>query len=307
METKDSSRVRKRPIKLDNYVEAVDLPAKKIKKQPQLNNENKATVVSSKNKSIAKNRASERASGKSKPSTLEGELHAEDEKNIATSFAINDSRLRRKAVKELPRGPSEELVLSDAIEKGVKGACRLLTNFQSVDAAFIGKLCKVYWDGENEWFYGRILNYDPINKMHFIYYSIDSTAEWLDIHKEPVVVCTELVAARSLSFPPWPACRYEATSAAALKQLALFPKQKQNSVKVEDCVFVEFFGNSFESRECAFVNPKSDLFPLEVALGKDTSATNKKSKRFKIAVIAAKSEQSEFSSLLEVSTVLLLI
>lgn len=35
-------------------------------------------------------------------------------------------------------------------------------------AACIGQLCKVYWDGENVWFYARILNFNPSNGRHFV-------------------------------------------------------------------------------------------------------------------------------------------
>jgi hypothetical protein len=39
----------------------------------------------------------------------------------------------------------------------------------------IGNLCKVFWDGENQWYYARILSYDPTSARYFvsIYFSLE--------------------------------------------------------------------------------------------------------------------------------------
>ena len=60
----------------------------------------------------------------------------------------------------------------------------------------IGSLCKVFWDGEDEWFYARILYYDKRYDRHLVYYYNDSTVEWLVVRDEYVYVAETLVMAR---------------------------------------------------------------------------------------------------------------
>ena len=55
--------------------------------------------------------------------------------------------------------------------------------------------------------------------MKQIYYPEDSTAEWIDLEKECVLVGQRLVLARVARTPPWPALLFRASpSAAALCQ-----------------------------------------------------------------------------------------
>ena len=99
--------------------------------------------------------------------------------------------------------------LETAVRQSIIESQSLLLDWRIPEAACIGALCKVYWDGENTWFYARILNYDSIRKKHYIYYPLDSTAEWIVLDEEYVLVMEEMVLAKlSHTSLPWPAMRF---------------------------------------------------------------------------------------------------
>lgn len=58
--------------------------------------------------------------------------------------------------------------IETAIKRGVKESSTLLLDWASPKAKMIGFLCKVYWDGEDTWFYARILNYDSFYDRHYV-------------------------------------------------------------------------------------------------------------------------------------------
>jgi len=73
-----------------------------------------------------------------------------------------------KPKKTLPEGPNEVSDLEAAIKRGVRECSTLLVDWSSVPAKAIGSLCKVYWDGEDSWFYARVLNYDCHYRRYFV-------------------------------------------------------------------------------------------------------------------------------------------
>lgn len=62
--------------------------------------------------------------------------------------------------KSLPSSNAEFENMEAAVERGFRQCTKPLLDWSSQPAKFIGKLCKVYWDGDKMWFYGRVLNYD---------------------------------------------------------------------------------------------------------------------------------------------------
>ena len=104
-------------------------------------------------------------------------------------------------------GPIENENLAGGILKSVLDCACLLGSWSSTGTYYIGHLCSVYWDGEESWFSARILNYDEVTKKHFLYYDLDDTSEWVDLIKEPCIICTELVLAK-WGTQIWPAMRY---------------------------------------------------------------------------------------------------
>ena len=89
-----------------------------------------------------------------------------EEKHIARG---RDRKSRAaKPRKELPEGAVELPSLEAAIKRGVKESSTLLLDWASPKAKMIGYSCKVYWDGEDTWFYARILNYDSFYDRHYV-------------------------------------------------------------------------------------------------------------------------------------------
>ncbi len=99
-------------------------------------------------------------------SSKERALEDTEEKFIVSAYA-KSSRVA-EAPKELPEGPIQQTDVNAAVKKGVKDCSSLLLNWNTKNAKIIGALCKVFWDGDNEWFYGRILNYDSHHNRHFV-------------------------------------------------------------------------------------------------------------------------------------------
>lgn len=90
----------------------------------------------------------------------------------------------------------------------------------------LGTLCKVYWDGENDWYYARILAYDSASQLHFIYYDRDNTCEWINFSGQPVLQCTELVLVQTGAHSYWPAMHFT-TNDVGDKELSQMPGYKK--------------------------------------------------------------------------------
>jgi hypothetical protein len=62
--------------------------------------------------------------------------------------------------------------LHAAVYAGMKESCATslmeLLDWDTPEVKKIGALCKVYWDGEDNWFDARILNYDKRNNKHYV-------------------------------------------------------------------------------------------------------------------------------------------
>ena len=89
-----------------------------------------------------------------------------EEKHIARSRDRHNKT--SKPMKVLPEGAVEIPDIKTAIKRGIKECSTLLLDWNASKAKMIGGLCKVYWDGENTWFYARILNYDSFYDRHYV-------------------------------------------------------------------------------------------------------------------------------------------
>jgi hypothetical protein len=67
-----------------------------------------------------------------------------------------------------PDGPSELPDQISALKKSVSENACLLLDWTTIEAKMVGSLCKVFWDGEDTWFYARILNYDENRRLHYV-------------------------------------------------------------------------------------------------------------------------------------------
>jgi len=134
----------------------------------------------------------------------------------------------------LPRGNSNVADLPTATRRAVRESSCLLLDWTTPEAKMIGNVVKVYWDGDNAWYYARILHYDWHHRMHYIYYVEDSTAEWINLQSETVIVGQEIVLATRQQ--KWPAQRFQVSEMAAeqLKRMKGYTK---------NCEYIEYFSD----------------------------------------------------------------
>jgi hypothetical protein len=84
-----------------------------------------------------------------------------------------------------------------------------IADLSQPEAEMVGHLAKVFWDGEDTWFYARVLNFNAITGEYFIFYLEDSTGEWIDFNNEAAIVCKQFVLTRtSKSAMLWPAMTF---------------------------------------------------------------------------------------------------
>jgi hypothetical protein len=189
------------------------------------------------------------------PDALPVSWAKEDEQFLQMADQLFDQQVH-KPVSQTETTICDLTDLSSAIKRGAKECSTPLMKWDLEGAKLVGKLCKVFWDGEDEWFYARILNFDSQSQKHFIYYISDNNAEWIDLVSETVVVAGEIVMARMprLRASSWPAQVFWASASALplLRALKGAPKREPSAR------YIEFFsGEDNNVREYAFLQVRS--------------------------------------------------
>ena len=184
-----------------------------------------------------------------KLSKQEQEQNDIEEALIARASEIKARRREYEDLKkrELPQGPGGSTEMETAIRRSTKDCTSLLLDWDNPDAQFVGKLCKVYWDGDKVWYYGRIINFDPLQKKHLVYYLSDGTAEWISINDEIVIIGYRLVIVKHRT--AWPALHFWCNEGA--REVL----SKQRGFK-KGCEYVEYFGET-KKREIGYVQHSS--------------------------------------------------
>ena len=153
------------------------LKIKEQKKRLKLE-ENAAAITAA---AIAEAQATNRAAGYRKrskiilplPAVIKPLTNKQKEENEREDRLMADYQHRLVKVSSynpqpLPQGPWIVKDLSEAIQCGTTQSQCLLLDWTTPEVKRIGRLCKIYWDGENEWFYARVLYYDRIQKLHLV-------------------------------------------------------------------------------------------------------------------------------------------
>ena len=185
----------------------------------------------------------------------------EQEQNDIEESLIQQSAEQRARISEyhasLARelsGPSRPIELEAEIKKSSKECTSPLLDWTKPEARFIGKLCKIYWDGDKVWYYGRIINYDTAKAKHMVYYLTDATTEWLDVNDESVMVGESVVIVKNRSV--WPALHFWASKNAR----AVMSRQRGYK---QGCEYVEYF-NDTKVREIGYVQ-RASLYSISQA------------------------------------------
>lgn len=127
-----------------------------------------------------------------------------EEEIIARMLAKNKALTTNNKIKSGVTEDGELKDLQAAIQRGASSCCSLLHDWNSENAKIVGHVVRVYWDGEKEWFSGTIVNYDYRTGKHYVYYDLDSTAEWVDLKTEPSIVTADICLAK-FGAQIWPA------------------------------------------------------------------------------------------------------
>ncbi len=93
-------------------------------------------------------------------------LDETEEGMISRALRRRPAHVQQK--KSLPEGPASLDDMNAAMRQSFLDISTPLCDWSIPEAKYIGCICKVYWDGEGEWFYARILNYDPHHKKHYV-------------------------------------------------------------------------------------------------------------------------------------------
>ena len=190
-----SSRVRKAINRGEDFIDSADIHAsamrQKIGKSKPLNKRKLAQEAkhaeqeeSGESKSRGKVKPKKDAEEERRAKMTGKEREQDDiEQSVMDRFAVLNENLRqniRYKQRLLPDGAENTFAdVKKAVQWGVTYGTRLLTDWSQPGAEFIGKLCKIYWDGEKQWFYARILYYDSQYHKHLVYYLEDQVAEWV--------------------------------------------------------------------------------------------------------------------------------
>lgn len=216
------------------------------------------------------------------------ELDDKEEAFIALAHSRSASVKRkitqRNAMKLIPEGPTFYSDIETAIIKSIEQCSSLLLDWLSRPVKLIGALCKVFWDGDNEWFYARVLNYDDTTKMHYIYYLADQTAEWISLEEEYVLVVESMVMART-GRQGWPSQQFWASPKAQLIVQTFKGYKKDN-------VYVEYYTPEI-LKEYAFI-PEKNLDPLC-----EPYVPSKMSKKMELAMDCARQEQETIDEIVD--------
>ena len=207
---------------------------------------------------------------------------------IENDFVTSSSAFKPRQQKLcMESGTTDPMTIMEAIQVSVQTCSTPLVDWNQSAAKLIGATCKIYWDGEDEWFYARILNYDRQRDRHFVYYFTDSTSEWLSIRDEFIFVAEALVLAKMGG--SWPALRFWISPHAweLLKSIKGYRK---------NCEYVEFFATTNDrgmQDQCAFLLA-SQFDPLS-----EEFFPSKPPKSFEACLENARKEKLEMCSIVD--------
>ena len=232
-----------------------------------------------------------RQPNKNKEKELTGKIKEQDDKEEqfialaqSRSASVKKKISQRNALKLIPEGPTYYPDIETALVKSIEQCSSLLLDWLSPPVKLIGAMCKVFWDGENEWFYARVLNYDDTTKKHYIYYLADQTAEWISLEEEYVLVVESMVMARTAK-QGWPSQKFW-TSPKAQSIVQNLKGYKK------DTVYIEYYSQE-PLKEYAFI-PEKNLDPLC-----EPHIPSKMSKKMESAMDCARQEQETIDEIVD--------
>ncbi|CAN0345729.1 unnamed protein product, partial [Pylaiella littoralis] len=186
--------------------------------------------------------------GGMKPGAMPGEV------NRKTPGTPGRRPKKTKAAKEA--SPAEAAVTEVGVELTSPPAVNPFPNWAEDSDEIVGSRVRVYWDGDNEWYSGRIVRYKSSQlKPYLVRYDEDGSVEWMNLPKEVAIVARQLVWVKMRSHPWWPAQVYQPTGKKAMDEGMIEVKERHAYVvffKTDESGFVPVGQNviqSFGSRQ----------------------------------------------------------
>ena len=90
--------------------------------------------------------------------------------------------MKKKA--KVSKGPSEA-------GNGTGEGLVMQVDWESPAGRLVGLRIQHFWDGEETWFSGRILKFNPANGQHLVRYDADGEEIWLEVEAEPILYCSQ--------------------------------------------------------------------------------------------------------------------
>ncbi len=103
-----------------------------------------------------------------KPLTGKQKIEDDTEEQFILEHGEDSSVNRSARTRFSSHVPDSISTVKDAIKYCVKQAPSVILDWTTPQARRIGKPCKVFWEGDEMWYYATILYYDQINDKYFV-------------------------------------------------------------------------------------------------------------------------------------------
>lgn len=109
----------------------------------------------------------------------------------ASQRALPVNSVASEGVKPLVK-PSVHNRIDDVVGSGVRPGELSPCDWNLAGPSLVGARVEHYWDGEGEWYSGRIMRYEPTSGKHLVHYDIDGEQEWIVVEQEPILVADQV-------------------------------------------------------------------------------------------------------------------
>lgn len=140
---------------------------------------------------------------------------------------IQDSNINSEVETTLDVDDSPSYSMREAIQKAVMEA-ESISSDKNI-WKYIGRICKVFWEGDDAWYAGRVIMYDSVRELFFVHYTDDETVEWIPFNSVGMIINQDIQFHNS-----WPVLVYK-YSTLAIPQLKRMKGFNTGS-------FIEYFG-----------------------------------------------------------------
>jgi hypothetical protein len=175
--TLDGNRTRKQSTKFDDYLSHNEIPhiktrlIKKLKPKPIV--KHNSSLKSTEQTMTAKKVIS---MAKKNSQLIPKHLTTKQKEELEREHSLIQNHLRllswyKESMQKFKRSEEEHWDVEN-LEATIKSlqqeTSTLILNWTIPEAKIIGKLCKIFWKDEKNWYYCRVITYDYLQKKHLV-------------------------------------------------------------------------------------------------------------------------------------------